>query len=343
MESRFACIKNTWSIHLFLLFVMFMVAACTIGRVTISILEPAPVTLPSSMNRVSIYNEPLHYDSIGTFDSVRFLELDPDFDYNVIRKGFMLGLYDALAASPRYRKVVINDSVYGLLSQKSLISWDDLDQICTHDTTNTIVLLLSAVTYDSMYTFVYPDFRCYLDYRIINKTNWLFYQSCKNRQLLHYSFSDTIYFPGREFNCESLLKYVANADELLFHASYYTGEMVGNQFSPSWNDNIKRIFYKGLNRKLSTAGDLVMKDRWREAAAIWDRLSEEENTKVASKASFNLAVAYERDDDLDQAISWLAYANALHGNKRIMQYRKILDNRLRSREILNEQIPGYGP
>jgi hypothetical protein len=77
---------------------------------------------------------------------------------------------------------------------------------------------------------------------------------------------------------------------------------------------------------------------WNTAAVIWNRLVEEGDRKLASHASFNLAVAWERDDDLDQALSWISYADSLHSSPKTFRYKQIIADRLKKREILNYQM-----
>jgi len=131
-----------------------------------------------------------------------------------------------------------------------------------------------------------------------------------------------------------------SADELLYNACFRTGNKVGIQISPSWNDNVQRVIYTGPNRELRNAAYLVIKNQWIEAAQIWNRLSETTHRKLASRACFNIALAYERDDDLDQAISWIAYADSLFSNSKTLHYKKILDDRTKTRALLDQQMSG---
>jgi len=327
-------------VHCFLAAINILFTACSTGLTTISVLEPAPLSLPASIKSVSIFPEVVFAGSQGMFDSIQHVELDPTTDYNEIRKGYLHGLYDAMATSPRFRKVVIADSSYRQLDDLSnLISWNDLRQICTKDSTNTVAILTKAVSYDNIQFYSHPDLGCSFYYQVINKTKWTFLLPDDTLAADIY-YNDTVHFDGQDYNCESMLVDMPSGDELLYDACYRTGNRVGTFISPWWNADVLRILFTGPNKELRNAANLIIKDQWGEAALIWNRLSEDTNRKLASRASFNIALAFERDDDLNQAASWVAYADSLFSNSRTAKYKKILDDRLKKRIILDQQVTG---
>jgi hypothetical protein len=88
------------------------------------------------------------------------------------------------------------------------------------------------------------------------------------------------------------------------------------------------------------AARMAMKDQWAEAASIWNRLSEGKNQTIAARASFNIALTYERDDMLDQAGLWAAYADSLVNDNNMDIYSKLLMIRLKERGRLEKQMNG---
>jgi hypothetical protein len=75
-------------------------------------------------------------------------------------------------------------------------------------------------------------------------------------------------------------------------------------------------------------------------ALIWNRIAGKK-FMLASRAALNLALAFERDDDLDQAVLWAAYADSLRSNSITTTYRKTLGERLKVKENLDGQLSGY--
>jgi len=98
--------------------------------------------------------------------------------------------------------------------------------------------------------------------------------------------------------------------------------------------------YVGPGRDLRRAVAFTADEKWVDAGSIWDQLSESPKKKHAYRAAFNLALAYERDDVLDQAVLWIAYADSLHSTAASSAYKKILEERLKVKPLLDEQMAG---
>ena len=88
---------------------------------------------------------PIHLVSI---DSISEIPLEPDYDYNRLKRGYMEGIYPVMSDSPRFQKVVKADTVYEFLLSTGQISWDELRQICTRDSTDAVLILKKAVSHD---------------------------------------------------------------------------------------------------------------------------------------------------------------------------------------------------
>jgi hypothetical protein len=128
--------------------------------------------------------------------------------------------------------------------------------------------------------------------------------------------------------------------ELLYNACFFTGNKIGKYLAPVWNNDVKRTLYSGVNEHLRSASKFVQTNKWEEAGEIWNALSENQNKRLAAKASFNIALAWERDDDLNQAFSWAGYADSLYSTHKILAYKKILEERLQQRTVLENQMNG---
>ena len=77
-----------------------------------------------------------------------------------------------------------------------------------------------------------------------------------------------------------------------------------------------------------------------DAGAIWDKLAESPNNKKASRAAFNLALAFERDDVLDQAVLWIAFTDSLQNTAASAAYKIILEKPAEGEASLDEQMAG---
>ena len=109
-----------------IIFQFLVCVSCYTGRINISVLEPATITIPASIKRVSLFPGAGIPDPIGTVDSISEIPLEPDYDYNRLKRGYMDGVYTTMSESPRFQKVVKADTVYEYLLSTGYISWEEL-------------------------------------------------------------------------------------------------------------------------------------------------------------------------------------------------------------------------
>lgn len=335
---------------------IFLFNSCFTSQVFISVLQPASVSIPNTIKSISIFPVAGIPRPPGVFDSITGGLLDPDFNYNITRKGYLYGIYDVIAASPRFQKVVISDSAFSSRILSGRIGWDVLEEICVHDSTDAVLLVKKAIAFDSISNYFGNDpfhvragnefnpeggiFRrnTYSDLylRVISHMGLAVYQPSLMAQVSTVNTTDTVEF-YEEAGFRKFYSY-DSVRELLYNACFYAGNNIGKQLVPIWNEKVPRTLFIGPPRKLRQAAGLVWKDRWTEAGEIWNALSENTNKRLASRASFNIALAWERDDELDQALSWASYADSLHSSQTISSYKKALESRLKERTILDTQM-----
>jgi hypothetical protein len=316
---------------------LFAFSACSTGRIYISILQPAEVSIPLDIQKVSLFPGGGFPSPNGKFDSIEHAKLRPDFNYNPIKRGYMEGVYEVISQSPRFTKVVLSDTSYEHLMTGGVISWDQLQEICNHDSTDAILLLKKAVTHDIL-DYVYEEENCGLRYNLVNNTKWCFYQPSTMIASNDFIFTDFINYEQPFENCQPVP--LKNINGILYDACMNTGIRLGEQICPGWRDNIERIVFSGPGKSLKEAYFLATHNQWHQAAVIWNDLSAGQNRNQACRASFNLALTWERDDDLEQAREWAIYADSLHSNKKTKAYIKILDQRIRFKSELENQMEG---
>jgi hypothetical protein len=326
-------LRNT-AIPVSFLFILILVSSC-FSRVTISVLEPGIYTLPASVQKLTIYSIPGMQYTPGLFDSLTDLQFDAGTDINKIRKGYLDGAYETMSVSPRFKKVVLSDTVHDKLLLNGNLTWKAVDKICSHDTTDALLLLWKAVSYPASENPTLFSFQPgYVDLsRISNHSKWMLFKPVTHQQLGSYTYYDTVSV------APELFLDPGNLADVLYQNCYIMGMEFGKKVSPYWQE-VERIMYAGPGRELRKAMAYTAKEEWVDAGAIWDKLAESEHPKQAYRAAFNLALAYERDDVLDQAILWIAYADSLHSTAASSAYKKILEARLKAKPLLDQQMAG---
>jgi hypothetical protein len=78
----------------------------------------------------------------------------------------------------------------------------------------------------------------------------------------------------------------------------------GARISPTWY-TVHREFYKKIKKdaNFATGSRRAQVNDWNGAVEAWSRAAQSRNAKVAGRAAFNLALAYEVLGDLDNAKS----------------------------------------
>jgi hypothetical protein len=313
---------------------VILVTSC-FSKVTISVLEPGTYILPASVQKLTIYSRPGMQSTPGFFDSLTDFRFSAETDINEIRQGYLDGVYETMSVSPRFKKVTLSDTAFDKLLSYGNLTWNSVDRICSHDTSDALLFLSKAVSYTSREnasSFSWqPD---YVDMsRLLNHSKWMFFKPVTHQRLASYNYTDTVSVAPELFLDPE------NIGDVLYQNCYVMGKAFGEKLCPYWKET-ERIMYVGPGKELRKATAFTADDKWVEAGAIWDQLAESSNKKQAFRAAFNMGLAYERDDVLDQALLWIAYADSLHSTAASSKYRKILEGRLKVKPLLDEQMAG---
>jgi hypothetical protein len=309
----------------FFLFIVVFTGSCYTSQLTLNVLMPADTVLPESLQKISILPIPGISSASGQFDS---LMLNYTGDPYHIKMGYIHGIYQVLSESPRFSLVKLTDTVTAPFIRNTQIYQEDLDRICKIHGTDAVLVLSKAVSYArAEEEFAYS----FSDYTLLNKTRWIFYQPHLGNATGRFNFTDTVTLAG-EFSEVQL-------SDLLYEACYVTGINCGKRLVPYWQE-VNRVIYTGPGRDLRDAAEFALKDRWHNSGLMWNDLTGNKKKKFASRASFNLAVAFERDDDLQQAYLWITYADSLQTNELTSLYKKILNLRVKNSVLLDLQMTG---
>ena len=75
---------------------LLIFSACITERITLSVLQPAEISIPAEIQKISLFPGAGIPDPPGMYDSIDRIELKPDYNYNRIKRGYMEGLYEAI-------------------------------------------------------------------------------------------------------------------------------------------------------------------------------------------------------------------------------------------------------
>jgi len=316
-----------------LLPLVFLLFSCSVGYIGLSVLHPSEIELNSGIQDVAVYNYIDSTTSRGYFDSVTDAQLDPETDYSKVRETYIKGIYETISESPRFSDVRLTDSTNRDDLTGNEINWPVIESICREDSVDALIVFKGDRNWDDLNIYSFFSY-CYIYYKIMNDHNWSIYYPA-GRLAYSFELKDTLRWEGTNDNCDFDIPQIY---DLLSEACYYSGIRAGLYIAPYWEDNITRAVFTGGNNEMRQAAVLVSNDFWYDAGQIWNQLSLSGNRRLAAKASFNIALAYEHDDQLDQSLLWINYADSLSDNKHIENYKKILLERIKTKEILDRQM-----
>lgn len=130
-----------------------------------------------------------------------------------------------------------------------------------------------------------------------------------------------------------------NRKNAVLDVSYTAGAMYGRRITPSWT-KVTRYYYKRgkKNRDLELGARKAEVNDWDGAIAAWEKAVNSRIDKVAGRAAYNLALAYEVKGDLTLAKEWAERSYGDFKNKKGREYAGILDQRIWEESRLKEQL-----
>ena len=183
----------------------------------------------------------------------------------------------------------------------------------------------------------------YFTYPLIARAKLIWTVVLKNDSLAYsYNHTDTLFFDKTQVDTYSRYK-EKTLSMLLNNSSSYLGKSFGPKVIPTWT-RVERMYYNSRNIEMLKAEKLALNQDWMKAAEIWNRETKNKNKKIATKASYNMAVACEMEGNPDAAIDWLvkSYTYLQKNNdehrKNCQRYVNILVNRKKEIERLDKQM-----
>jgi len=121
-------------------------------------------------------------------------------------------------------------------------------------------------------------------------------------KVLEIQLSDTIYWESADSNQLRMLSKLPSIKQALINGGIKIALDVDGKISPSWVSE-KRGYYL-FDMKNDSGQQLLNENKTEEASAYWMKKAQSTNSKIKSRAEYNLALASELLGNIDQAIEW---------------------------------------
>jgi hypothetical protein len=345
--------KKTNQILLYTFIAMLLTACGATSNLTMSAVEPAPITLSKDVTRIGIINRSLASEGNKTADkidkilSAEGLNLD-----NEGSEAAILALKDQLQRNTAIEEIIIIDDLAhlrkGLSVFPSTLTWNEIENLCEEYKVDAIFSLAfydtdTKVSYKNTMIEMPNDLGIKvsvpaheLTLNTLIENGWRVYDPYNNRIADELVFSDHVLSAGKGINPIKAYEAILGRKEAVLHQSKRMGTNYAERLLPYKHRVTRDYFVRGTNnfkiaQRRAQAGD------WDGAAVLWEQETTNNDPKIAGRACFNMAISNEINGDLDQAMQWASKSYTDYNNNYALGYLNTLKYRVRQKEVLHQQ------
>lgn len=343
--------KNTTAIIL----IIITISACkTTGIVTMSVIEPAPVSLHSDIKNVGIINRSIasekteRINKVDQILSVEGADLDKDGAAESI-----LGVRDQLTKNNRFAEVKFLEDVdlrsTGLGVFPSPLAWETVEKICQEhhldvifalelfDTDSKINYTTTPVSVKGPFGVDIPAVEHHARMLTSVNTGWRIYDPISKNILDEHAISKSLTFSGRGINPVVAAAGLVGRKDAVNQTGYKVGQGYALRIIP-YKIRVSRDYYTNGSDNFKRAKRKAQTGNWNAAAQLWEMETSNPKSKLAGRGCYNMAIINEINGDLDMAIQWAQKAYEDYNDRLGLRYVKILNRRMaRNNKLLRQQ------
>jgi len=278
-------------------------------------------------------------------DSLQRLFYKQNFDCDTVIKDIqsvdtlLKAMGDLLFESGRY-DVVIPENRFLPFERNSFLTyempWPEVRELCEIYNTDALLSIdhfktrvITSYDKDTYYSPVDGQFYAYstADIKIAYEAVLRVYEPAAEKVLVRKIMRDTIFWDDAGPTATELFQHFTPVKQALTETGIAVALDFTDEISTTWTQEKRTIFYKG-DSKLKQAAGIVNAGEWEQAMVIWKDIAEKTNSKsLKSKAEMNIAVGYEIQGNLDEAISWALKSYETMFRTNTYTYLEILKSR----------------
>jgi tetratricopeptide (TPR) repeat protein len=329
-----------------------IILSCKTQQLYLTVVEPAPVTLPRYIKNVGVINRSIPTDETKALDvldkalSMEGVNLDKDGALESIR-----GLSDELLNNERFSEVkTLNDIDFrtpALTGFPTSLTWEIVAKICDESKTDA---LFSLEKFDTDTHLSYsnrkvdiktplgtvPGLEHRADMETLVKTGWRIYDPASKTILDEYIYDESLVFSGKGINPLVAASALVGRKEAVNQVSNKAGHGYALRIIPYRLRVMRDYYVKGTNN-FKIARRKAQVGKWDEAGILWEKETGNNSMKIAGRASYNMAIINEINGDLEAALKWAQKSYEDTNNKLALRYVRILENRRYKTSVLRAQ------
>ena len=336
-----------------LLLLVLLCSCRSTNLVYISVLQPAPVSLPQNIKSVAVINRSQSSRQnkiIDAVDKVMTME-GPNLD-KAGAESSINGLTDELWKNNRFAAVRYiadgrfnNEAAPGTFP--GTLSWDAIEKICIEDSADA-VFALELFDTDTRMSYAantvslktplgnVPAIEHQANMQTLVKTGWRIYDPQSRTVIDEYASDKSLHFSARGINPVVAAAGLINRKEAVKDAGNQSGHAYALRLIPYWIRVYRDYYIKGTDN-FTVACRKARTGNWKGAETLWMKETTNPDRKIAGRACYNMAIISEIDGNLDKAIAWAKQSYENYNNKLALGYLNVLKNRKVEDNILQEQ------
>jgi hypothetical protein len=328
-----------------------LVESCKFGHVSLQVLKPADIMLPSSFQKFVLADRTRPQKGNGT-QALSALEGiltgEGIFQDRWGAQDCVEGLRQELIKTPRYTVTIAAvDTVLKGTGRRQVmppLDWKTVAKMVGNDTTTGLIVLesfdsnidLSSALTQAATASAPAAYRA--DGRVNVYCVWRIYDLKSKTIVDEYTQQFNQTFSGNGATQAAAQSNLPSRDNMTQRAGVAAGNAYAIRISPQWIW-VSRNYYKTGSPVLKSTKKLVKYNNWSAATDAWDKEATSSDQKAAMRATYNMALASEQQGQLDLALEWANRAVKM-GDKHAMQYVQILQERKAQEERLQQQMKG---
>ncbi len=221
------------------------------------------------------------------------------------------------------------------------MQWELVDSICASTGSDVLICLEDIQLYNK-----YTVFEDVLNYGITDVNYfaiWRIYDPLNKTYLDEKIVIDSLFSEVTSPSYKKLIEQeLPKRKDLFKDVSYQIGNQYADKLAPKWLDITRKYFASGDDR-LVISKYYIDRGDWESPIILWTEISNEDDLKLAGRACYNLAVAYEIKEDFITANQWIRKSIFHYKNlkslpsefKLVTQYTLELIERTKNKEKLD--------
>lgn len=336
----------------YLLIAVILTSGC-MKTTYVSIMRPAPLTIPSSIKSIALVDRTLPSNNyVNILEGIVTGETIGQ-DRQAVQQVFE-GLLYTMTQSGRY--TVIKTSIElkcpgnGIVIPEPL-SWAEVERICNSQQADA---LLTIEAFDS-------DFIVTNGSKVVEtknkegqpikttefyaegiagvKVGFRLYDPVQKVITDQYNFNHSGTWNAKGSNVRDAVAHLIDSRQAVKKVGYDAGNIYGSRISPTWFQAGRQYYKKSKkDRNVAYGARKASVNDWTAATEIWQGVVNQSDYKSSGRACFNLALAWEVRGDLQTARECAQKAYSEFNIKKGKDYSNVLLQRIYQQERLNQQM-----